>query len=145
MDNLAIRFHFGGDFFSPGGKLNYVGGSTTMSYVEIAKFSLPEITGHLTDHVVGTDVMRLHWLRLGWSFSNGLMFPVDDVSCKAIFDHITYGEVIEIYVDSGTVEKLILEPIKLDSSLLASYPFAFSSAVLSMFSFAKSWLNSLSS
>ncbi|KAF8774986.1 hypothetical protein HU200_005034 [Digitaria exilis] len=58
-----------------------------MSYVEIDKISLPEIKGHLADHVVGADDMHLYWLRPGKKLSDGLMLLVDDGSCKVMADH----------------------------------------------------------
>ncbi|OEL22013.1 hypothetical protein BAE44_0016968 [Dichanthelium oligosanthes] len=67
LDYLPIRFHFDRAFFSSDGQLKYVGGSSKMSYIEMDKLSLPEIIGHLTDHVVASYAMRLHWLCPGSS------------------------------------------------------------------------------
>jgi hypothetical protein len=103
LDFLPIRFHFEGGFSYVGEHLQYVGGSIGMSHVEIDKISLPEIMGHLEDHVRRTDVMRLHWLRPGKLLANGLMLLFDDVSCQAMANHLTDSGVAEIYVEEVVV------------------------------------------
>lgn len=104
LDYLAIRFHFGGDFRSSVGKLEYVGGRTEMSFVEIDKLSLPEIKGELAEHVQGSDFVRLHWLRPRKELPDGLMLLVDDGSIKLMAGHMSDGGVAEIYVEGVCVE-----------------------------------------
>ena len=105
LDHVAIRFHFGGAFVSNDRQFKYVGGSTAMSYVEIDKLSLPEIKGHLADHVPLTDSIRLHWLMPGMEVDNGLQLLVDDSSCQVMCNHITDGGVAEIYVEGVEIDK----------------------------------------
>ncbi|CAL4992125.1 unnamed protein product [Urochloa decumbens] len=105
LEHLAVKFFFGGGFVDLDGELKYLGGTSGMSYIEIDKISLPEIMGHLGDHVAGTDVMRLHWLRGGKELRDGLMLLVDDGSCKVMADQIiTDGGVAEIYVEVVSVD-----------------------------------------
>lgn len=85
------------------GKLEYVGGKCDLSYVELDKVSLPEIQGHLADHVVSKNFMRLHWLKPGAELSNGLVLLVDDASCLTMVSHITDAGVAEIYVEEVVV------------------------------------------
>ena len=61
-DQLAVRFHHGGEFYFDGNRMHYVGGSESMSYIERDLISLPEIMGHLKDHVLVVDDVMLHWL-----------------------------------------------------------------------------------
>jgi len=105
MDHLAIRFHFGGYFVSIDRQFKYVGGSNAMSYVEIDKLSLPEIKGHLADHVPLTDSIRLHWLMPGMEVDNGLQLLVDDSSCQVMYEHMGDGGVVEIYVEGAVKDK----------------------------------------
>ncbi|KAJ1290290.1 hypothetical protein BS78_02G232100 [Paspalum vaginatum] len=100
LDYLAIRFHFGGAFVNSNGKLEYVGGGTAMSYVDVDKVSFPELKGHLADHMPETNVVRLHWLMPGKDLSIGLMLLVDDASCSVMRKHITDGGVAKIYVEN---------------------------------------------
>ncbi|KAF8687404.1 hypothetical protein HU200_043094 [Digitaria exilis] len=109
LDNLAIRFHFGGAFVGSGRQLKYVGGRTTISHVELDRLSLPEIKGHLADHVIPSDVTRLHWLGPGYNLCDGLMLLVDDLSCKFMADHIIDGGVAELYVEDVAMESNALE------------------------------------
>lgn len=43
MDKLAVRFHFGGEFFFDGKMMHYLCGSEGMSYIDQDLISLPEI------------------------------------------------------------------------------------------------------
>ncbi|KAJ1270349.1 hypothetical protein BS78_06G047400 [Paspalum vaginatum] len=104
LDFLEIRFHFGGAFFYCNGKLEYGGGSSTVSYVEVDKLSLPEIKGHLADHTTTNKVLRFHWLMPGKDFSNGLMLLVDDASCALMYNHTTDGGAVDIYVEDADIE-----------------------------------------
>ena len=65
---LAVRFHFGGEFFFDGKMMHYLSGSEGMSYIDRDLISLPEIHGHLKDHEVVTDEVLLHWLFSGKKF-----------------------------------------------------------------------------
>ena len=105
MDHLTIRFHFGGYLVSIDRQFKYVGGSNAMSYVEIDKLSLPEIKGHLADHVPLTDSIRLHWLMPGMEVDNGLQLLVDDSSCQVMYEHMGDGGVVEIYVEGAVKDK----------------------------------------
>ena len=99
MDNLAVRFHFGGSFLNTGGQLQYVGGRTGMSEVELDKISYPEIKGHLADHVPHSSCYRLHWLKPGCQLSDGLLLLTDDASCQWMADNMTDGGAADIYVE----------------------------------------------
>ena len=99
MDNLAVRFHFGGSFLNTGGQLQYVGGRTGMSEVELDKISYPEIKGHLADHVTHSSCYRLHWLKPGCQLSDGLLLLTDDASCQWMADNVTDGGAADIYVE----------------------------------------------
>ena len=50
-EDLSVRFHFLGEFVNEGRDMQYVGGRTEMSHIDRDKISLPEIKGHLADHV----------------------------------------------------------------------------------------------
>lgn len=113
-DNLVIRFHFGGAFVGSGRELKYDGGRTTISHVELDKLSLPEIKGHLADHVVSSDVSRLHWLGPRNKLCDGLILLVDDASCKFMADHITDGGIAEVYVEDVAMEINSLEEANVD-------------------------------
>ena len=78
VDNLAVRFHFLGEFINEGRKVEYVGGSEAMSYIDRDKISLPELTGHVKDHCKFEDGSVLHWLFPGKGLNNGLRILVDD-------------------------------------------------------------------
>lgn len=99
FDFIAIRFHFGGEFLVHGGNLEYVGGSTAMSYVELDKLSFPEVKGHLVDHMSVTNVMRLHFLKPGEELTKGLLLLYDDASCAVMQKHTTDGGVADIFVE----------------------------------------------
>ncbi|CAL4921264.1 unnamed protein product [Urochloa decumbens] len=99
LDYISVRFHFGGSFISSDGRMQYVGGCSGMSYIDVDKFSLPELKGHLADHVVTTNVMRMHWFRPG----NGLMLLVDDRACRAMADHMTDDGVAYVFVEDVSV------------------------------------------
>ena len=45
ISKLGARFHFRGEFIAVGEKLQYVGGSEAMSYIDRDLVSLPEIVG----------------------------------------------------------------------------------------------------
>ena len=69
--------------------MHYLGGSESMSYIEWDLISLPEIMGHLKDHVLVVDDVMLHWLFPGKDLDNGLRVPNDDKSCQYMADCIT--------------------------------------------------------
>jgi len=50
-DFLPVRFHFNGKFLRNSNGLFYVGGTQAMSYIDRDKLSLPEVVGHLRDHL----------------------------------------------------------------------------------------------
>jgi hypothetical protein len=70
---------------------------------ELDKVSLPEIQGHLADHVVSKNFMRLHCLKPGAELSNGLVLLVNDASCLTMVSHITDAGVAKIYVEEVVV------------------------------------------
>lgn len=79
--------------------------------IEMDKISLPEIMGHLKDHICPSNVMHLHWLRPGKDLAEGLMLLVDDTSCLMMADHIREGQVADIYVEDVSIEhdEVVLE------------------------------------
>ncbi|WVZ64352.1 LOW QUALITY PROTEIN: hypothetical protein U9M48_013885 [Paspalum notatum var. saurae] len=101
---LAIRFYFGGEFVNLNGHLQYVGGRTATSYVEVDKLSFPEIKGHLADHSTESNIQRLHWLIPEKELSSGLMLLIDDSSCAAMYQHLTNGAIADIYVEDVGME-----------------------------------------
>ena len=101
---LAVRFHYGGEFFFDGNKMHYHGGSEGLSYIERDLISLPEITGHLKDHGVDVDGVLLHWLRPGTDLGDGLRVLHDDSVCLAMSDHIKGSGVAEVFVESTKVQ-----------------------------------------
>jgi alpha-galactosidase len=70
MDTLVVRFHFNGVFINYGNSVHYVGGRRAMSYIDRDKVSLPEIIGHLRDHLAVDDAALLHWLFPGKTMSD---------------------------------------------------------------------------
>ena len=101
---LAVRFHYGGEFFFDGNKMHYHGGSEGLSYIERDLISLPEITGHLKDHGVDVDGVLLHWLRPSTDLGDGLRVLHDDSVCLAMSDHIKGSGVAEVFVESTKVQ-----------------------------------------
>jgi hypothetical protein len=102
LDHLAVRFHFGGSFRTNSGKLKYVGDG--MSYIELDKISLHKIKGCLRDHMIVSDLLWLHWLKLGTQLGDGLVLLSDDVSCQKLFDNTTDGGVADVYVEGVNLQ-----------------------------------------
>lgn len=99
LDVLPVRFHYNREFINTGRDVHYVGGDIAMSYIERLKVSLPEIKGHLEDHVHVNDAMHLHWLFHVQELSVGLRLLIDDEACCTMFDCTTEGGVPDIYVE----------------------------------------------
>lgn len=94
-----MRFHYGGEFLTVGGHLQYFGGGTGMSVIDVDKLSLPEIEGHLADHMPMYGGVQLHWLYPGMGLDEGLRMLYDDYACADIPKHIPHGELADIYVE----------------------------------------------
>ena len=105
LDTLPVRFHFGGDFVNDGNKKKYVGGREAMSYVDRDKLSLPEVVGHLRDHLNVSKRVLLHWLFPKKGQHDGLHVLLDDKACQFMSDSIVEGGVAEIFVEDAPVEK----------------------------------------
>lgn len=101
FDNLPVRFHLGGQFDFDGDSVNYVGGRVEMSHIERDKLSLPELKGHLADHIALTPEYNInfHWLLPDGELSSGLRQLDDDKACLSIAECVTRGVVAEIYVE----------------------------------------------
>lgn len=99
VDNLAVRFHFLGDFINDGKQVHYIGGSEAMSYIERDKVSLPEVIGHLKDHCTVGEGSLLHWLFPGKNLTNGLRVLVDDKTCQFMSDCILDCGVADVFVE----------------------------------------------
>ena len=78
-------------------KIQYVGGSQAVSYIERDKVSLPEIVGHLRDHWN----MSAGGLRM----EDGLRVLVDDNACLYMANCIVECGVADIFVEDVAVEK----------------------------------------
>ena len=87
----------GGAFVNDGKKIQYVGGSQAMSYIERDKVSLPEIVGHLRDHWN----MSAGGLRM----EDGLRVLVDDNACLYMANCIVECGVADIFVEDVAIEK----------------------------------------
>ncbi|CAO2201257.1 unnamed protein product [Urochloa humidicola] len=105
IDELPVRFHFGGTFFSDGKKMQYCGGTEALSYIDRDKISLPELVGHLRDHCTVSEGSLLHWLFPGKEMENGLRVLVDDKVCQYMADSIVEGGVADIFVEAVAAEK----------------------------------------
>jgi alpha-galactosidase len=103
MDTLVVRFHFNGMFINSGNLVHYVGGRRAMSYIDCDKVSLPEIIGHLRDHLAVDDATLLHWVFPGKTMSDGLRVLMDDNACLQMSDATVEGGVADIYVEQTTV------------------------------------------
>ncbi|KAK3136368.1 hypothetical protein QOZ80_5BG0432900 [Eleusine coracana subsp. coracana] len=106
---LAVRFHYGGVFLAVDHQLQYFGGNTGMSHIEVDKLSLPEVKGHLRDHMPMFDVVKLHWLFPGGDLDNGLSLLYTDNACNMMAQHITDGGVADIYVEEVDLDNKKLE------------------------------------
>jgi len=104
IESLMVRFHYGGEFLTVGGHLQYFGGSTGMSAIDVDKLSLPEIEGHLADHMATDGRVQLHWLYPGMGLGEGLRLLHDDNACCEIPKHIGDGGVADIYVEVPAVQ-----------------------------------------
>ena len=107
--NLAIRFHYGGEFLTVGGHLQYFGGTTGMAHIELDKISLPEIEGHLADFRSVESGVQMHWLFPRLDMDEGLRLLHDDNACCKMAEHITDGGVADIYVEGVVLEVEALE------------------------------------
>ncbi|CAO2210136.1 unnamed protein product [Urochloa humidicola] len=105
IDELPMRFHFGGYFLNDGKKLHYCEGTEAMSYIDRDKISLPELVGHLRDHCTVSEGSLLHWLFPGKEMENGLRVLVDDRVCQYMADNIVEGGVADIFVEAVAAEK----------------------------------------
>lgn len=109
IDFIAVRFHFLGHFISHGTKVDYVGGSEAMSYIDRDKLSLPEVVGHLKDHYNVEEGSLLHWLFPGKDMSSGLRVLLDDGVCQYMSQCVTEGGVADVYVEHGSGTKVANE------------------------------------
>lgn len=104
MDTLAVRFHYGGEFYFDGKRMHYLGGSERLSYIDRDLISLPEIVGHLKDHgVVGDDVL-LHWLCPGKNLDDGLTVLHDDNVCLTMSQCVQGSEIADVFVESMAMQ-----------------------------------------
>ncbi|TVU45368.1 hypothetical protein EJB05_04855, partial [Eragrostis curvula] len=101
LDMLPVKFYLGGEFVHQRDIVDYVGGDEAMSHVERDKVSLPEIVGHLKDHMTITDkdTIHLHWLFPGKELNNGLRPLSDDKVCIYMSECITEDGVADIYAE----------------------------------------------
>lgn len=98
LHDLAVRFHYKGEFIDGSNKLCYCRGSLEMSHMDRDKMSLPEIQGHLEDHCKDLSVVLLYWLLPDTELRNGLRALIDDNSCQTMCDSIIDGVVAAIFV-----------------------------------------------
>lgn len=103
-DKLVVRFHFFGELVGSGKSLRYVGGRTATTHIGPDKISLPEIRGHLADHVTVKDNWRFHWLYPGLPLYAGLSLLVNDVLCMRMSNYIKDGAFVDIYVEEPATE-----------------------------------------
>uniref|UniRef100_A0A0E0LIU3 PB1-like domain-containing protein n=1 Tax=Oryza punctata TaxID=4537 RepID=A0A0E0LIU3_ORYPU len=101
---LMVRFHYGGEFLNVEGYLQYFGGNTGMSFIDLDKLSLLEMQGHLRDHSPVDHPVQLHWLYPGKDLNDGLRLLFDDDSCNVMAQHITNGGVVDIFVEDIDVD-----------------------------------------
>ncbi|KAL6870990.1 hypothetical protein ACP4OV_014838 [Aristida adscensionis] len=108
LNTLPVRFHFMGLFVNEGNKVEYVGGREAISYIDRDKVSLPEIVGHLQDHLpeVAIDGTSLQWLFPGAKLSDGLRFLVDDAACMFMSECIVEGGAADVYVEEREVHTI---------------------------------------
>ncbi|KAL6633502.1 hypothetical protein ACP70R_026173 [Stipagrostis hirtigluma subsp. patula] len=101
---LAVRFHFNGQFVNDGKNVQYIGGSEGMSHIERDKMSLPEVRGHLADHLKDLGMVMMHWLYPGKQLSNGLRVLSDDKACQTMCDSVPDGAIADIFVELKAVD-----------------------------------------
>ncbi|KAL6888250.1 hypothetical protein ACP4OV_009276 [Aristida adscensionis] len=108
LNTLPVRFHFMGLFVNEGNKVEYVGGREAISYIDRDKVSLPEIVGHLQDHLpeVAIDGTSLQWLFPGAKLSDGLRFLVDDAACMFMSECIVEDGAADVYVEEREVHTI---------------------------------------
>lgn len=103
FEKLSIRFHLGGKFDYDGYSLHYVGGSVAISDTvsDRDKVSIPELKGHLADHVALSeeDNVDFYWLFPGQDLNSGLRRLGDDKTCLYMAECIREGGVAEVFVD----------------------------------------------
>jgi alpha-galactosidase len=119
LNNVAVRFHFNGQFSNDGRNVCYVGGREEMSYIDRDKVSLPEVIGHLKDHCSVEEGTLLHWLFPGKDLKTGLRVLVDDKACLDMSDAIVEGGVAEIYVEMTVRESEAEEATNIEDGLEA--------------------------
>ena len=76
-----------------------------MSYIDRDNVSLPEVVGHLREHLNVSEGVLLHWLFPGMELHDGLRVLLDDKACQFMSDNIVEGGVAEIFVEDAPVEK----------------------------------------
>ena len=99
LDYLAVRFHYGGDFFDDGNKLHYLSGNEAAAFIDRDKISQPEVLGHLRDHYTTTDPVNLHWVFPSKELLHGLRVLVDDQACLEMCQCIFDGGAADIFVE----------------------------------------------
>jgi len=100
LNTLAVRFHYGGEFGFDGKRMQYIGGFEGLSYIDRDLISLPELVGHLKDHVVVVDGVLLHWLCPGKTLDVGLRVLHDDSVCLTMSECVKGTEFAEVFVES---------------------------------------------
>ena len=100
LNTLAVRFHYGGEFGFDGKRMQYIGGFEGLSYIDRDLISLPELVGHLKDHVVVVDGVLLHWLCSGKTLDDGLRVLHDDSVCLTMSECVKGTEFAEVFVES---------------------------------------------
>jgi hypothetical protein len=70
-----------------------------ISEIERDKLSLPEVKGHLKDHMPWKDSMKLYFLLPGKELADGLVFLHTDSNCMQIANHTDVGGFAEVYVE----------------------------------------------
>jgi hypothetical protein len=74
-------------------------GDEEISEIERDKLSLPEVKGHLKDHMPWKDSTKLYFLLPGKELADGLVFLHTDSNCMQMADRTDVGGFAEVYVE----------------------------------------------
>jgi alpha-galactosidase len=96
---LEVRFHFNGEFVLDASKMLYCNGDYGVSHIEKDKISIPELEGHLLDHITFPRSVRMHWLPYGADLNSGMKLLVDDKSCLDMINELGTGRAVDIYTE----------------------------------------------
>ncbi|KAM0877869.1 hypothetical protein ACQ4PT_035220 [Festuca glaucescens] len=103
MDCVDVRYHWGGRYVTSDGVMQYTGGRAATSSIEVDKLSLPELKGHVGDHIPAakehslSKELVLRWKPRGTGFAD-LTILHDDKGVQGMLSSYGPGHTVDVYV-----------------------------------------------